>query len=460
MLADEDSRGREWLLPLAGGVAAGLLAGLFGIGGGILLVPVLVLLLHRTQHVAHASSLVAIVVPAVVGAARFGLDGAVAWGGAAVVAAGALVGVQLGAWLLPRVSEEVLRWIFAALLAVMAVRLLVFGDGEPAAGSGIPELTPATGLLHVLLGLVTGSASALLGIGGGAIIVPSLVILLGYGQHPAEGTSLAIIVPTAGLGAVTHARRGYTEWGVGLRLGTGGVVGALAGAELALNLPAELLSRAFGALLAIVAVLLVRRQMVDGEERAPVPTADDLELRPLMPDLAGEFLRFFDQEAQPEGHRWEHCYCHFDRFAGPLEEFDPTDRETNRAAMARQVEHGLVRGWLAFCDGRPVGWCHATSRIELPHLKVAAPTPGRGRRVAVIACLTVAPEWRGRGVASRLLDTAVEAFRYQGFHAVEAYPCPDARPAEAYRGPLVMYERAGFEIVGALGRHLLVRRQL
>ncbi|HEX2029288.1 MAG TPA: TSUP family transporter [Nitriliruptorales bacterium] len=514
MQADMDGRTRGWVLPLAGGLAAGLLAGLFGIGGGILLVPVLVLLLHRSQHVAHASSLVAIVVPAVGGAARFAVDGAVAWCAAAVVAAGALVGVQLGAWLLPRVSAGRLRWIFAALLAVMTVRLLVLGDGGTAGGTGIPDLTTTSAVPHLVLGLVTGAASALLGIGGGAIIVPSLVILFGYGQHPAEGTSLAIIVPTAGMGALTHARRGYTEWGVGLRLGLGGLVGALAGAQLALNLPADLLSRAFGALLAVVTVLLLRRQVVDGEQQPPATGADleqpppatradleqpppatgadlaqpppatgadlaqpppatradveqdprasagDLEVRPLMPELTGAFLRFFDEEAHPPGHRWEHCYCHFDRFAGPAETFDPADRDGNREAMSRLVEHGLVRGWLAFADGRPVGWCHATSRIELPHLKVPAPSPGPGRRVAVIACLTVAPEWRRRGVATRLVDTAVEAFRHQGFHAVEAYPTPDASPEDAYRGPPEMYERAGFEVVTALGRHVVVRRPL
>lgn len=252
---------RDWLVPLGGGMAAGFLAGLFGVGGGVLLVPLLVLVLGRSQHVAHATSLVAIIVPAVAGTFRFALDGSVAWGPAALVAAGALAGVQFGAALLPRVSERRLQLLFALLLAVMSLRLLVFAAADaigPPVGE-TPDLTPGVLAFHTLLGLVSGSASALLGIGGGAIVVPVLVIGFGYGQHLAEGTSLAVIVPTALVAAAAHGRRGYTDWPVGLRLGAGGLVGSLLGAEVALALPATLLSRAFGILLAVITAMLVRR---------------------------------------------------------------------------------------------------------------------------------------------------------------------------------------------------------
>lgn len=269
----DESTWRAWLLPLAGGAAAGFLAGLFGVGGGVLLVPLLVLALGRSQHVAHATSLMAITVPAVAGTLRFAVDGSIAWGPAALVAAGALAGVQLGAALLPRVPERRLQLLFAVLLAVMSVRLLIFGATDAAGprGSEPPQLTTVLLALHGLLGLVSGSASALLGIGGGAIVVPALVLGFGYGQHLAEGTSLAVIVPTALVGAAIHARRGYTEWRVGLRLGLGGLVGSLGGAELALALPAALLSRAFGALLAVVTAALVRRAL---RERRAARTAE------------------------------------------------------------------------------------------------------------------------------------------------------------------------------------------
>ncbi len=259
---DEPIR-RHWLVPFGGGIAAGFLAGLFGVGGGVLLVPLLVLVLGRSQHVAHATSLVAITVPALAGTLRFALADAVAWGPAAAVAVGALAGVQLGAALLPRVSERRLQLLFALLLAVMSLRLLIFAAADPFGPSvgQTPILSAEMLALHALLGLVSGAASALLGIGGGAIVVPVLVIAFGYGQHLAEGTSLAVIVPTALVGAAVHGRRNYPDWPVGLRLGAGGLVGSLLGAEVALALPAMLLSRAFGVLLLVTTVVLVRRAL-------------------------------------------------------------------------------------------------------------------------------------------------------------------------------------------------------
>jgi uncharacterized membrane protein YfcA len=244
--------------PVAAGLVGGLVAGLFGVGGGVVLVPIMVLLLRRPQHVAHATSLVAIVVPAAVGAVRFAAAGEVAWAGAAAVAVGAVGGVQLGAALLSRVTARWLRLLFAALLALAALRLLLGGEGG---GTDLPAIEPGAGsfLLHALLGLAIGAVSALLGIGGGTLLVPALVVLLGYGQHLAEGTSLATVVPTALLGAAANARHGYTDWWLGWRLGAGGLVGVLAGAELALSLPGPVLARAFGVLLAVVAGVLVAR---------------------------------------------------------------------------------------------------------------------------------------------------------------------------------------------------------
>lgn len=459
---------REWLLPIAGGLAAGFVAGMFGVGGGVLLVPVLVLLLHRSQHVAHATSLVAIVIPAIVGAGRFAVDDAVVWVAAAAIAVGALVGVQAGAALLHRVPERELRLLFAALLAVMVVRLLLAGAGD---GTGLglraPDLDPGIIAAHVAVGLASGTASALFGIGGGAVIVPALVVLLGYGQHIAEGTSLAVIVPTALVGAATHARRGYTEWPVGWRLGLGGAVGALLGAQVALSLPGAVLSRAFAGLLAVVTALLLRRRPPAPQTPAP-PTEADADadaadaavvVRPITPDRHDDLLGFLGS-ALPEGHRWAGCYCYYDRYPGPGDDFDAADAGGNRRTMQHLLSAGLVRGWLAYDGDDPVGWCHAASRVELPHLKVDAPLPPAGTRVGVVACFLVAPSHRRRGVARRLLGAACDAFEDQGMSYVEAYPRKDSAEPDSFRGPLAVYRDAGFEVTDELESRLVVRRHL
>lgn len=227
----------------------------------MLLIPILVLLLRRSQHIAHATSLAAMTILASAATARFALGDAVSWFGALAILVGSLAGVQVGAAIMPRVRERPLQFMFAAVLALVAIRLLLFGDapiGEPRDVRAELSFLPL--LAHGVLGLVIGVVSGLLGIGGGSVIVPALVLLFGYDQHLAEGTSLAVIIPTAALGAVSHARRGYTDWGEGARLGSGGLFGALVGAEVALAIPSATLARGFGVLLAVVTVLMVRRR--------------------------------------------------------------------------------------------------------------------------------------------------------------------------------------------------------
>ena len=107
------------------GGAAGLLSGLLGVGGGILLVPALVLLVGFGQHRAQATSLAAILPIAVVGAFVFGRADSVDLLAALLLAAGSLLGVQLGARLMHRLSPERLSLIFAIFLIVVAVSMLV-----------------------------------------------------------------------------------------------------------------------------------------------------------------------------------------------------------------------------------------------------------------------------------------------------------------------------------------------
>ena len=109
----------------------------------------------------------------------------------------------------------------------------------------------------VFFGFVAGSISASLGIGGGVVLVPALVILFSFDQHLAQGTSLAVIVPTAIVGAVVHARASRVIWRFALPLGIVGILGGLLGGRLALALDDLLLRRLFAALLFITAVRMI-----------------------------------------------------------------------------------------------------------------------------------------------------------------------------------------------------------
>jgi uncharacterized protein len=113
----------------------------------------------------------------------------------------------------------------------------------------------------IAIGLAGGILAGLLGVGGGVLFVPGLVILLGLDQHQAEATSLLAIIPVAIVGAYTQDRYGNVRRGDALLLGALSVAGAAAGVALANALSGELLRDSFAAFTVIVAVQLVRKTL-------------------------------------------------------------------------------------------------------------------------------------------------------------------------------------------------------
>lgn len=111
----------------------------------------------------------------------------------------------------------------------------------------------------LILGILSGLAAATLGIGGGVIFVPTLVVLFSFDQHIAQGTSLAVILPTAIVGTYLHARRGRVQWRTAGLIAAGGFIGGLAGSQLALALDGDLLRRLFAVLLVIIAYRMISK---------------------------------------------------------------------------------------------------------------------------------------------------------------------------------------------------------
>jgi len=113
-------------------------------------------------------------------------------------------------------------------------------------------------ILYLLLGLVAGTFSGLIGIGGGTIIVPALVFLFGFSQHLAQGTTLALLVPPIGfLAAWTYYKQGYVDLRIASLICIGFFLGGLIGAKFATKLSNVALERVFG-----VALLLISLKMI------------------------------------------------------------------------------------------------------------------------------------------------------------------------------------------------------
>ncbi|MGD8786517.1 MAG: sulfite exporter TauE/SafE family protein [Phycisphaerales bacterium] len=112
--------------------------------------------------------------------------------------------------------------------------------------------------LFLLLGLVTGIFSGLIGIGGAIIIIPSLILLFGLTQHMAQGTTLALMVPPIGLlAAWTYYKAGFVDLKIAGLICLGFFVGGFIGAKFATEIPEELLRKVFGAVLLLASLKMI-----------------------------------------------------------------------------------------------------------------------------------------------------------------------------------------------------------
>jgi uncharacterized membrane protein YfcA len=246
-----------YFLLILAGVGVGLLGSLLGIGGGIFMVPLLLLgnLVTTTQE-ATGTSIVGVLATGISGFLGYLLrrknPGMV---GLALIP-GALGGSYLGAFLAGKISSGVLALVFGIFLLYPATVLLLGKEPKELVqkGSGKRFLV----LWALLVGLAAGTAGSLFGIGGGVIMVPAL-LWLGLPMVSAVAASLLVMVPTAALSTALHSLAGRTHWELALPLAAGILVGGQLGPALAVRLPQRTLRRLFALVLLYAAANMIRR---------------------------------------------------------------------------------------------------------------------------------------------------------------------------------------------------------
>ncbi|RIH84587.1 Sulfite exporter TauE/SafE [Calidithermus terrae] len=216
------------------GTLAGVFGGLVGLGGGVIAVPLMVSFLKLSQHRATATSLVAVVFTGITGAITYATQGTVDWVASLLIIPTAMIAARAGALFANKLSEWRLKRIFGWYLIAVALILIL----KPY----IPHVAePLEGAVRILplavAGAFAGFASGLLGVGGGTVIVPILVLLAGLEQHVAQGTSLLAMIPSALVGSYTHYRHGNLAQEVVPGLVVGIIAGAFAGGLVANQLP-------------------------------------------------------------------------------------------------------------------------------------------------------------------------------------------------------------------------------
>jgi uncharacterized protein len=262
---DTAQRGATSLVPIAiVGVLAGFLAGLFGVGGGILIVPGLVVAAHMTQRLAHGTSLAAVVPISVASLVSYAAHGNVDWNLALCLAIGAVGGAVIGTRLLHVLPHRTLAIIFIVVLIASALRLFLAADAD-----GRGDLSAPTVIALLVVGLVTGILAGLLGVGGGIVMVPAMILLFDIEPVVAKGTSAAVIIAAAVMGTWRNRVNDNTDLRAAAVIGAAGIVTAAIGGTLADRMSDELSNVLFASLLLVVAARLawgLRREPADTPE--------------------------------------------------------------------------------------------------------------------------------------------------------------------------------------------------
>lgn len=235
----------EIALTVAAGLAAGIVSGLFGLGGGVVAVPAALWISGAGFHDAKAASLMVIVFGSTIAVLRHHRAGNVRWRRGLRLAAGGVTGSILSSILATDVSGTVLGSAFGVLMMLVGLRMAL-------AAQPTREAFTFPGAIF-LLGFLAGLLTGFLGIGGGVVMTPGLV-LLGVPMHAAVATSLVGVIGNGFFAAITQAILGLwpAMLRIGLPLAAGAMVGGRLGAKLAIVTPADRLRRIFGLFLGLV----------------------------------------------------------------------------------------------------------------------------------------------------------------------------------------------------------------
>lgn len=264
----------EQILFLLLGIAAGILSGLFGIGGGIVMVPSLIALFGMDILNANATSLAAMLLPVgVFGVIAYYKAGLVNIKESLWIALGLFAGSFVGGELAVNISESVLAKLYSGFLLYIALsyfdvfakigelRLKYFSKKEfnpTISNLKKKENTPKSFWAFLLVGLGAGVFAGMFGKGGGIIIVPILISIFHYEGKMAVATSLAALQLPVGLPSVLiYAEKGYLNLIAAALIAVGIVAGALVGSKIGINLPPKIFKKVFAVFLILMSVYMV-----------------------------------------------------------------------------------------------------------------------------------------------------------------------------------------------------------
>ena len=191
-------------------------------------------------------------------------------------------------------------------------------------------------------------------------------------------------------------------------------------------------------------------------------------IKPLIPQLAGDYFDFFENRAFTDNSPYR-CYCQIYQMTRNEQQtkFNHADAadfgRISREIAEQQIASGALRGYLAYADGKAIGWCNANDKANFPidscggsHFHSDIPNS----EIAVV-CFEVAPNFRGQGVATALLNRVISDAKANQYSAIESFPViREERYEWDCTGPVRLYEKAGFVIAEKRDDFVVMRKEL
>ena len=196
----------------------------------------------------------------------------------------------------------------------------------------------------------------------------------------------------------------------------------------------------------------------------------NLEIKRLSPDLINDYINFLETDAFSDNHEWAGCYCVFYHWNDELEAESKACEACGEVGFRRRlaidlIQKGLLQGYLAYLDGKVVGWCNANDKTGYESLNQAKfpelwEDYDPSRKVKMVVCYTIAPQMRRMGIATKMLLQVCEDAKAEGYTYVEAFPGTGEVTSRSYHGPYALYEKCGFIKYKDLDGMALVRKSL
>lgn len=237
------------------GLAAGFAGGLLGVGGGFLMTPVLILLFNMPPHVAVATSLFAVTMTSMSSTLYYARRGMIDYYLGMALESASVLGAIVGAHTAIALPGNVIEIGFGLVLGYASIKMALEKGARGGEGGG------GEGYRHLWAGIAAsfaaGILSGMLGIGGGTVKGPIMMLIMGVPVHTAVPTSSFMIGLTAAAGTIVYLAAGYVDAVVAALLSLGVFAGAQAGGRVAVRMKPRLLRRVFGAVLFIAAVRMI-----------------------------------------------------------------------------------------------------------------------------------------------------------------------------------------------------------